>query len=339
MVSATNLVVRRRFGNGPVVALNAHGDVVAPGEGWTHPPFAAEIEDGVMYGRGVAVSKSDFATYAFALKALDTIADRLKGTVELHFTFDEEAGGLIGPKRLLEEGIVSPDFCISAGLGYSVVTANNGVLHLEITIHGKSAHAAAPETGHDALEAMTQVLQTLYAERREYAARASRHPGIGHPNLTVGLIRGGINTNVVPDKVTIRLDRRVTPDEDPAQVEAHLRLVIARSIREVSGIRVEIERVLLASPLRPLPGVETLVEPLLRHGKEILGEELKVEGVPLYTDARLYAEAGIPTVVYGAGPRSFLEANGHRADEKLKLSDLTAATSIVALSLADILAA
>jgi len=339
MVSATNLVVRRRFGNGPVVALNAHGDVVAPGEGWTHPPFAAEIEDGVMYGRGVAVSKSDFATYAFALKALDTIADRLKGTIELHFTFDEEAGGLIGPKRLIEEGIVSPDFCISAGLGYSVVTATNGVLHLEITIHGKSAHAAAPETGHDALEAMTAVLQTLYAERKEYAGRTSKHSGIGHPNLTVGLISGGINTNVVPDRATIRVDRRITPDEDPAQVEAHLRLVIARSIREVSGIRVEIERVLLASPLRPLPGVETLTEPLLRHGKEILGEELKVEGVPLYTDARLYAEAGVPTVIYGAGPRSFLEANGHRADEKLKLSDLTAATSIVALSLADILAA
>ena len=68
MISAENLVVRRRFGNGPVIALNAHGDVVAPGEGWMHPPFGAEIEDGVMYGRGVAVSKSDFATYAFALE-------------------------------------------------------------------------------------------------------------------------------------------------------------------------------------------------------------------------------------------------------------------------------
>ena len=61
--------------------------------------------------------------------------------------------------------------------------------------------------------------------------------------------------------------------------------------------------------------------------------------MPLYTDARLYAEAGIPTIAYGAGPRSFLEANGHRADERLRLSDLDAATSIVALSLADILAA
>jgi succinyl-diaminopimelate desuccinylase len=339
MISAENLVVRRRFGNGPVIALNAHGDVVAPGEGWTHPPFAAEVEDGMMYGRGVAVSKSDFATYAFALKALEGVADRLKGTVELHFTFDEEAGGLIGPKFLIEKGIVQPDYCISAGLAYSIVTAHNGVLHVEVTIHGKSAHAAAPDTGHDALEAMTEVLQALYRERKEYAERTSKHPGIGHPNLTIGLISGGINTNVVPDKVTIRLDRRVTPDEDQAQVEAHLRLVIARSVREVSDIRVEIERVLQASPLRQLAGAEKLIEPLKKYATEILGEEPKVEGVPLYTDARLYAEAGVPTVGYGAGPRSFLEANGHRADERLKLSDLTAATGVVALTLADILAA
>jgi succinyl-diaminopimelate desuccinylase len=339
MISATNLVVRRRFGEGPVIALNAHGDVVSPGEGWTHPPFGAEVVDGVMYGRGVAVSKSDFATYAFALLALQSVHDALRGSVELHFTFDEEAGGLIGPKWLLDEGIVKPDLCISAGFAYSIVTAHNGVLHLEVTIHGKSAHAAAPETGNDALEAMTMALNTLYAERKDYAARVSKHPGIGHPNLTVGLISGGINTNVVPDKVAIRLDRRMTPEEDPNQVESHLRLVIARSVKDVAGISVEINRVLLAAPLRQLPGASTVIDPLVKNVREILGVTPKVEGVPLYTDARLYAEAGIPTVSYGAGPRSFLEANGHRADEKLKLSDLDAATKIVALSLAEILAA
>ena len=342
MVTATNLVVRHRFGahdvgNGPVIALNAHGDVVAPGGGWTHAPFGAEVVDGVMYGRGVAVSKSDFATYTFALLALQAVGKALKGTVELHFTFDEEAGGLIGPKWLIDRGIVKPDYCISAGLAYSVVTAHNGCLHLEVTIHGQSAHAAAPETGHDALEAMTTVMSTLYEERKDYPNRVSKHPGIGHPNLTIGLISGGINTNVVPDKVTIRLDRRMTPNEDPEQVEAHLRLVIARSVKDVAGISVEINRVLLAAPLKQLPGARTLIEPLVHNATEILGEKPKVEGVPLYTDARLYAEADIPTVSYGAGPHSFLEANGHRADERLKLSDLTAATKVVALSLADIL--
>jgi acetylornithine deacetylase/succinyl-diaminopimelate desuccinylase family protein len=338
MVSCMNLVVRRRFGDGPVVALNAHGDVVPPGEGWTHPPFAAEVADGFMYGRGVAVSKSDLATYTFALLALEPVASQLNGAVELHFTFDEEIGGLIGPKWLLEQGIVRPDLCISAGLSYSVVTAHNGCLHLEVATHGKSAHAAAPETGQDALEAMTRILAALYAERAGYPNRVSAHPGIGHPNMTVGLISGGINTNVVPDRVTIRLDRRMIPEESPDEVEAHLRDVIDHAGAQ-NGVRVEVRRVLLASPLRQLPGAEALIEPIRRHGREILGRELPVEGVPLYTDARLYAEAGIPTVSYGAGPRTFLEANGHRADERLRLSDLDAATKIVALTLADVLRA
>ena len=103
MVSCTNLVVRARFGSGrgPTVALNAHGDVVPPGQGWTADPYGAEVRDGVMYGRGVAVSKSDFATYAFALRALQAAAAagaRLDGAVELHFTYDEEVGGAIGPR-------------------------------------------------------------------------------------------------------------------------------------------------------------------------------------------------------------------------------------------------
>ena len=337
MVSCINLVVRRRFGDGPIVALNAHGDVVPPGEGWTHPPFAAEVADGFMYGRGAAVSKSDFATYAFALLALEPIADTLKGAVELHFTFDEEVGGSIGPQWLLEQGIVKPVFCISAGFAYSMVTSHNGCLHLEVVVHGKSAHAAAPETGIDALAAMTKIMAALYREREDYPGRVSKQPGIGHPNLTIGLISGGINTNVVPDKVAIRLDRRMIPEEDPGEVEAHLRRVIEESVRLAPGVRLQIERVLLASPLRQLPGAEVLIEPIRRHAAEILGEAPAIEGVPLYTDARLYAEAGIPTISYGAGPRSFLEANGHRADERLKLSDLAAATGIVALSLAEIL--
>ena len=337
MIAATNLIVRRRFGNGPVIALNAHGDVVPPGSGWTFDPFAGEIQDGKMYGRGVAVSKSDFATYAFALLALEDIADDLSGTVELHLTFDEEIGGLIGPKWLLEQGLVKPDLCISAGFSYSIVTAHNGCLHLVTTIKGKSAHAAAPETGYDALEACNQILSALYAERKHYKDRVSATPGIGHPNMTVGLISGGINTNVVPDQVTIRIDRRMTPEEDPIDVEDHLRELIELAIDNLPGISVEFERVLQASPLKELPGSERLSNPIREHAERLLGVEVPTMGVPLYTDARLYSDVGIPTISYGAGPRTFLEANGHRADENLVVADLNAATKIVACALADIL--
>ena len=167
MVSATNLIVRRKFGPGPTIALNAHGDVVPPGAGWTHDPYGAEIVDGWLYGRGVAVSKSDIATYAFALKALESLNIALSGTVELHVTYDEEAGGEIGPRWLLEQGLTKPDLAIGAGFSYSVVNAHNGCLHLEVETRGRSAHAAKPFTGVDALEAATGVLSALYAWRSE----------------------------------------------------------------------------------------------------------------------------------------------------------------------------
>ncbi|WP_147707068.1 ArgE/DapE family deacylase [Microvirga massiliensis] len=337
MISATNLIVRHRFGPGPTVALNAHGDVVPPGAGWTADPYGAEIRDGVMYGRGVAVSKSDFAAYAFALKALIESKARLAGTVELHLTYDEEIGGLIGPGWLLDQKLTKPDYVLSAGFSYNIVVAHNGCLHLEVRVEGKSAHAARPDTGVDALEAATKLLASLYELREAYKAIRSQVPGIEHPTLVVGLIEGGINTNVVPDVVTLRVDRRMIPEEMPEIVERDLVAQIAAVAARLPGVTVTTQRILLARPLQPQPGHERLVSTIQRHASMVLGEDIPANGVPLYTDARLYSAAGIPTVLYGAGPRSLLEANGHRADEKLALEDLRKATKVVALTLADLL--
>jgi succinyl-diaminopimelate desuccinylase len=337
MVAVTNLVVRRRFGDGPTVALNAHGDVVPPGEGWTKDPYGAEVVDGWMYGRGVAVSKSDFATYAYALLALEAAGPALAGTIELHLTYDEEAGGEIGPRWLLEQGISRPDYAIGAGFSYGAVTAHNGCLHLEIELLGRSAHAALPASGIDALEAATGVLTTLYEHRKGYGGIRSRTPGIDSPSLVVGLIEGGINTNVVPDRVVFRLDRRMIPEEDADEVERQLRAVIEEAAGRHPGVRCTIGRILLARPLTPQPGSERLAGLLCHHASRLLGEEVRAHGVPLYTDGRHYAEAGIPTVLYGAGPHTIEDANAHRADERLPLHVLPKASAAVALALIDLL--
>jgi acetylornithine deacetylase/succinyl-diaminopimelate desuccinylase-like protein len=346
MVSATNLVVRHRFGDGPVIALNAHGDVVPPGLGWRHDPYGAAVEDTpygpTMFGRGVAVSKSDLATYAFALLALKAAAvegQALSGTVELHFTYDEETGGDVGPRWLLEQGITRPDFAIAAGFSYAIVTAHNGCLHLEVTVNGKQAHAAMPASGIDALEAATGILVDLYASRAALAQRQSKVEGISSPTLNVGLIQGGINTNVVPDRVVFRLDRRIIPEESPAEVEGALHAQLAAAAARYPGITIEVRRVLLAMPLVPQPGWERIAGAIKTHARDVLGVDVPTTGVPLYTDARHYAARGIPVVLYGAGPRTLLEANAHNADENLRLSDLRAATTIVALAVADLLSA
>ncbi|WYX11903.1 M20/M25/M40 family metallo-hydrolase [Achromobacter xylosoxidans] len=338
MESITNLIVRREYGaGGRRVALNAHGDVVPPGDGWEHDPYGAQIEDGCLYGRAAAVSKSDFASFTFALRALEAVARPSQGAVELHFTYDEEFGGLLGPGWLLRQGLTKPDLLIAAGFSYEVVTAHNGCLQMEVTVHGKMAHAAIPATGVDALQGAVAIMNALYAQNARYREITSRVEGISHPYLNIGRIEGGTNTNVVPGKVVFKLDRRMIPEENAAEVEADIRRIIEEAAAATPGIRIEIKRLLLANAMRPLPGNQPLVDAIRRHGQELFGESIPAMGTPLYTDVRLYAEAGIPGVIYGAGPRTVLESHAKRNDERVVLEDLRRATKVIARTLADLL--
>jgi succinyl-diaminopimelate desuccinylase len=346
--SITNLIVRRRFADGGrTIALNAHGDVVPPGEGWTHDPYGGEVVDGKMYGRATAVSKSDFSTFTFALRALEAVAQAqrlpLQGSVELHFTYDEEFGGEVGPGWLLKKGLTKPDLMIAAGFSYEVVTAHNGCLQMEVTVQGEMAHAAVPDTGTDALQGAVHILGALHALNREYLQVRSQVEGITHPYLNVGQIAGGTNTNVVPGKVVFKLDRRMIPEENPAEVEAAIRATIAQAAasfhppRGGKALKVDVRRLLLAHAMKPLAGNKPLVEAIQKHGAEQFGQPIPAVGTPLYTDVRLYVERGIPGVIYGAGPRTVLESHAKRADERIDLEDLRRATKVIARTLADLL--
>jgi len=338
MTSITNLIVRRRYaGQGPTLALNAHGDVVPPGEGWTKPPYGGVIENGRIYGRASAVSKSDFATYIFAVRALEALGVPLKGAIELHFTYDEEFGGLLGPGWLLDHKLTQPDYVIAAGFSYQIITAHNGCLQFEVNVIGKATHGSMPETGFDALQAANAILNAIYAAVPMLTTRRSGVSGISHPTMIVGRIDGGTNTNVVPGKVVLKIDRRLIPEEDPAQVESEVRSMIENAVSGLPGIRVEIRRLLLAYPLRPLAGHEALVMSLQKNARAIFREDIPATGTPLYTDARLYSEHNIPVVIYGAGPRTVLESNAKRSDEHLELEDLRRATKVVARTLLDFL--
>ena len=359
----TNLVVRRQYGkgnsngdssdssdslgssgtggsggSGMTVLLNAHGDVVPPGEGWTKDPYGGEIDNGKIYGRASAVSKGDFSTYAFAVRALEAVAKPSKGSVELLFTYDEEFGGEVGPAWLLKHHIIKPDLMIAAGFSYQVITAHNGCLQMEVTVHGRMAHAAIPDSGVDALQAANQIMSALYLQNTLYQQVTSKVEGITHPYLNIGMIEGGTNTNVVPGRVTFKLDRRMIPEENPAEVEALLRKIIADAAALSKGITVDVKRILLARAMQPLPGNKPLVDALQKHGLAVFGEPIPALGTPLYTDVRLFCEAGIPGVIYGAGPRTVLESHAKRADERLDLQDLRRATKVIARALSDLLA-
>ena len=336
--SITNLIVKRQYGQGGrVLALNAHGDVVPPGDGWTYPPYAGEVHDGKIYGRAAAVSKCDFSTYVFAVRALESLGVPLKGRIELQFTYDEEFGGELGPGWLLNNKLTKPDLAIAAGFSYQIITAHNGCLQLEVTVNGKMGHAAVPTSGVDALQAAVKIMNALYALNDTYKSITSKVPGINHPYLNIGLINGGTNTNVIPGKVVLKLDRRMIPEEDPAQVEQSLRDTIEKTWQAMPGITVQTRRILLARALKPLAGSDALVGALQQHAKAIFNEDVPACGTPLYADARLYCEAGIPVVLYGAGPRTVEESRAKQPDERLDLEDLRRATKVIARTCLDLM--
>jgi succinyl-diaminopimelate desuccinylase len=250
----------------------------------------------------------------------------------------------VGPDYLLNNNLTKPDLLIAAGFSYQVITAHNGCLQMEVTVNGNMAHAAIPDSGVDALQGANKILTALYAQNDLYKQVTSNVEGINHPYVNVGMINGGTNTNVVPGKVVLKVDRRMIPEENPAEVEANLHQVMQDAVaafnkgRTDAGISIDIKRMLMCHAMKPLEGNKPLVNALQTHGEAVFGEPIPALGTPLYTDVRLYVERGIPGVIYGAGPRTVLESHAKRADERLDLEDLRRATKVVARTLRDLLA-
>jgi acetylornithine deacetylase/succinyl-diaminopimelate desuccinylase-like protein len=149
------------------------------------------------------------------------------------------------------------------------------------------AHTAIPDSGTDALQGAVHILNALYQLNADYLKVSSKVEGITHPYLNVGQISGGTNTNVIPGKVVLKVDRRMIPEEDPAEVEAALRRTIAEAAASFNpprggrAISVDVKRILLARALKPLPGNKPLVEAIQKHGLAVFGETIPAVGTAL----------------------------------------------------------
>jgi len=341
LANAQNIVSINKFGKGknPEIVLNAYGDTVPPGRGWTHDPYDGDIENGAIYGRGAALSKSDISVYAFAILALKTVdEDILSGKVDLAITFDGESGGFLGPQWLLKHQYIEPDFAITSGFTHSILNAHSGCLQMRIEVSGKSAHAASQESAVDAFEAMTAVMQALYKYRDAISEKKSSVRGIKSPSFTIGQIKGGTSTNVIPDQCEITIDRRFIPGEKGEEIEEEIREIVEEACKSFSGITLCMERILIADTFGPTSEHTPLIQYLGENWKAAYpDEELKVGGIPLYADARFYSNLGIPTVMYGAGPKTIEMANGYQADEHVQIEDIMQATKIIACTLYDLL--
>lgn len=222
------------------IHFNGHTDVVPAGDlaTWTHPPFGAEVHDGVMYGRGASDMKGGLAAAIYAVEAVRRAGLVLKGTVEQSGVVDEESTGVrnAGAGWLVEQGYVSPATCdavvITEPLNVeNVCLGHRGAIWGTITFAGRAAHGATPQRGVNALvHAATFVLRANEQIGAKLAAARDARvvpEEAQAASLTFTVLHAGRNTNSVPDRATLRFDRRLGPSETPAAARAQLHAVLA----------------------------------------------------------------------------------------------------------------
>jgi succinyl-diaminopimelate desuccinylase len=303
---------------GRTLILNGHVDVVPVGltaADWTHDPFGAELAEGRLYGRGSLDMKGPVAALVVAARSVARARMELRGRLVVTAVADEEQGGKRGTGALLEAGKIQGDAALIAEPSEGgVIVAHRGMCFVQLTTHGRSAHASVPANGINAVEAMVDVLTACRTLRLSHTP----HFLLGSPSAAIGTtIRGGEKTNVIPDHCQATLDIRHVPGMSQDCVVSDLE----QHFREcgLEGHRFpDIEIVLWGGSGETSPEAEIIRLAAQAHEREF-GEEPSLLGQLAATDGWWFTRASIPTVI-GLGPGGV--AGCHVIDEHVDVAEL-----------------
>jgi acetylornithine deacetylase/succinyl-diaminopimelate desuccinylase family protein len=329
----TNVVATLHGQRGtPKLLYNGHIDVVPPGNGWTRDPFGAEIIDGKMFGRGAADMKSGVASMVASIEAIVKSGTTLKGDLILTAVADEETGSIHGTRHLIEGGLKADMAVVSEPTDLRVEIANKGILWAEITTYGSGAHASRPHLGVNAIDKMREVLEALRGVRLEGRNDLFDVP---QPVLSVTTIKGGTKINVIPDRCSIEIDRRLLPGESPDQALRDITDAIDAARTWDPQLKTDV-RVLEEWPPMETSAEEPIVKSLVDAVYSVTGVKPGLYGKAAGTDASwLVRDAKIPTALLGPGdPRL-----SHTPDECVDLEKVTLAGKVFATLAASVLGA
>jgi len=316
-----------RLGTGrPELLFTSHMDTVPAGnpKSWRHDPYGAEVVGTRMYGRGAADAKASLVAMLAAMEALSS-ALPLRGTLTLTAVSDEEIGGVKGTEYLVDRGLLQPDHVVVGEITENrLAAAEKGVLWLRLTTHGRAAHGSTPWEGSNAISHMLRILGII--EQRVGARLAGlRHPLVPQPSLSIGTIRGGVATNVVPDWCEATLDRRTLPSESIPEALAEIERIVTELQREDPALQADVE------VLQTGPPIETPLDaPLVRTAQDVARElqlPTEVVGYHQASDGRFFAERGVPTILFGPGDPEV----AHTPDESVDLNDVISAARFYAV--------
>ena len=310
-----NLVARLGEGS-PSVVFNSHIDTVGTGDraAWRTDPFAATMEKGRIYGLGANNCKGSAAVHLWLAAEVARRGGPAQGCVVFVLAGDEERLGPEGTAFLREEGLIEPDaLVLGSPTENQIIIEERGILWLEIETTGRAAHGGDPPAGDNAILRMVRLLEEL---RTEYVPiLATRRRGEKASTMNIGTIHAGENPNVVPDRCTVRIDRRLLPDESVEAATTEIEAVVAGA-GEPDGTCVVRRLVGTNGFSAPLDGPH--VSALAGAIEDRLGQPPVVLNALAASDGRFFARDGIEIVNFGPGDG----AVSHAANEFIPLAQM-----------------
>lgn len=332
---AGSVVGRLGTGQRPILVYNGHMDNVGPGNrnAWRHDPFGAVIEDGVLYGRGACDMKGALAAMVYSARLLIREQVPLKGTLYIVGVVQEETCEGLAMRLLMENEGLQPDFVVlGEPSSLQVSRGHKGRMIIRLTTRGRAAHGSAPERGENAIYKMARLALGI----AELNQRLPLDPFLGKGSISLNVIAGGSEINVIPDMCTAYLDRRLTLGENEENAVREIALLAARegiqaevevpdfSAQSYNGYTLRARRVFNAWTIAE---DHPLVQATLMAAEEVLGHRPGITRWAFSTDGAYTAGvAGIPTVGFGPGEERF----AHVVDEQIRLSDVFVAARVYA---------
>lgn len=292
----------RGTGGGKSLILNGHLDIYEMSPDWTRDPFKPGIEDGRIYGGGIADMKAATTAALAVMRRIATSGQRSKGDVIFQGVSCHFEGG-VGTRSLLEAGFTADAAICGEPTDNTIGTVHRGAAYLKITTFGKQAHTSAKELGLNAIETMEPILAAM--RKLEGVMPYEPHPDLpGGPNLNIGTIRGGTKHNQVPDRCEMTCDIRLLPSQDPYDVKIQVEQMISQLKASDPRIEatVEFSDHWLSGPRLPYEiDKNSPISKTVANAVQEAGTSPVYQGIQFWTDMVPLKQFGIPSVNVGPG--------------------------------------